>query len=741
VNYYPALAIAAILLASTGTAYAQPANESRIYGCQEYAETMHCDLLMNELEAFEVTGNTTLVDPVVATETLFVDGKQGQALEMRAEYRESIEVMNVPAISPEQFTMSFWIKTTRIEPYSHIISHSNKAQSAGWLFDMFSNSNATGVANPVLRFGVFNSEGTLFSPPDVTVPQNAFVHIVGTFDGSTLKVYKDGALAGEADFEGNYTADAGVPLRVGSAAYCTSCNRWTGVIDDMRMYNRTLDSDEVKQVFGMGEVPSGLVGHWTLDGSVEDATGMNSGTSTTMVASMVFAPDGRLFFTEKNAGDIRIMSADGKIQEKPFASVPDAYVSWEQGMLGMTLDPEFESNHFVYVYYSALVDTDNGSGGKVVNKLLRFTDSNGTGTDMKVLMDDIPASRGFHSGGALGFGPDDKLYVTVGDATEHIFAQDPSIVLGKILRINRDGTIPEDNPYPGSPVYTIGHRNMYGVAFDSNGNGLVTENGDFHYDEINLIQRGGNYGFPTLQPPNVPPEMANDTTSIKPLRTYYDAIAPTQMIYYDGDAVPELKGMFLFGSFTGDIYGIKLQDGKIVQEIKVDLALFPFVPTIGIAQSPDGEIYFAGYQIYKLSSIGERAQMLFPVQVDAPAAVRISDLQLIEGENRMVINAQLAGALAPDATLTARIPKVLLDNITSVALDDSAGQTVDFDVDNSDPSYSTITVNIGSMAGDLRLAIMGASVVPEFPAGLVAMAAAAAVMSAAIAAKRKGMLG
>jgi hypothetical protein len=375
----------------------------------------------------------------------------------------------------------------------------------------------------------------------------------------------------------------------------------------------------------------------------------------------------------------------------------------------------------------------------VVNKVVRFSDVNNTGTDMKVLMDNIPASRGFHSGGALGFGPDDKLYITVGDATEHIFAQDPSIVIGKILRINRDGTIPADNPYQGSPVYTVGHRNMFGIAFNNEGAGLVTENGDFHYDEINIIQKGGNYGFPTYQPPNLPPELANDTISIKPLRSYYDAIAPTQMIYYDGDAVPELKGMFLFGSFTGDIYAIKLQDGKVVQEIKVDLALFPFVPTIAIAQSPDGEIYFAGYQIYKLSSIGEQTQMLFPVRVDAPAAVRISDLQLVEGQNRIVVDAELAGALAPDATLTAKIPKALLDNITAVTLD-GAGQTPDFDVDGTDPEYNTVTVDVGSMTGEMKLAIAGATVVPEFPSGLVVIAALSAVIAMTIAAKRKGML-
>ena len=115
-----------------------------------------------------------------------------------------------------------------------------------------------------------------------------------------------------------------------------------------------------------------------------------------------------------------------------------------------------------------------------------------------------------HAGGALAMGPDNKLYITVGDATQHELAQSVSVEVGKVLRINRDGSIPPDNPFPNSPVYTLGHRNMFGIAFDDKQNiGIVTENGDVLYDEVNLLQKGGNYGFPTLQPPNLSPELSN----------------------------------------------------------------------------------------------------------------------------------------------------------------------------------------------------------------------------------------
>ena len=754
VNYVVAgvVALVAIMIVSSSTitlAYAQE-TITHLYGCQRYGEQMHCDLLLNEMEGYEVIGNSTLVQPLTTSKTIFVEGRDGRAVDMRAEYRESIEIMNVPEINTDQFSVSFWIKTTRVEPYSHIISHSNRAQDAGWLFDMFRGTDdAAGRPSDALRFGAFNSNGSLYAPPDVILPADAFTHIAGTFDGSTLKVYKDGALVGEAQFEGNYTADPGVPLRIGSAAYCASCNRLSGIVDDVRLYNRTLGDDEVRQVYNMVPNPGGMVGHWKLDGNADDALGRNGGTTKTLLGGMAFAPDGRLFFTEKNTGEIRVMTPDREILDRPFAAVQDVYVSWEQGLLGITLDPDFEENGFVYVYYSALVETGNSNGGKVVNKLVRFTDKGSTGIDMKVLLDNIPASRGYHSGGALAFGPDGKLYVTVGDATEHIFAQDPAITLGKILRINKNGTVPDDNPYPGSPVYTIGHRNMYGIDFDASGTGVITENGDFHYDELNIIEKGGNYGFPTMQPPNLPPERV-DNNSIKPVRTYWDTIAPTQMIYYDGDRIPELKGMFLFGTYTGDIYAVRLGEDKksAVLEYKVELAHFPFVPTIGIAQSPNGEIYYGGYEIYALESISEREQqILHMARVDAPAAVNVADLQVDQDSNRILVDASANGTIAPDASLAIRIPRSLLDGITMVALDGPQDTTLDFNVDNSDPNYTTVNVRLGSalsQGSNVKLAITGTSVVPEFPAAAVLAAGAFAAITAAttiIIAKRKSGLG
>src|SRR5918997_2580844 len=694
------LALSIILILQTALlARAQTSSSAQLFGCQEYGRAMHCDLLLNEIRVNEVRWNSSLINPLTTTDTLFVNGKFGQALQMRAEYRESIEIMNSAELNPKQFSISFWIQSTTIEPYGHIVSHSNRAQTSGWQFDVFrSGGDHPGSEVATLRFGVFNSNGTLFSPAQIQLPKETFTLITGTFDGSRVRLYMDGLLVGETEFLGEYNADPGLPLRIGSAAYCSSCNRWSGIIDELRIYDRTLGEDEISELFNMADVPFGLISHWKFEGDTKDVLQRNDGTTITMLTSMVFAPDGRLFFTEKNTGEIRIMTPEHKILDNPFASVDDLYASWEQGMLGLAIDPEFNINHHIYVYYTAVVDVENGNGAKVINRVLRFTDNNNVGTEPTVIMDNIPASRGYHSGGAMAFGPDGKLYITVGDATEHIFAQDPSIVIGKILRINKDGTIPQDNPYPDSPVYTIGHRNMYGIAFDDGGTGLVTENGDVRYDEINLITKGGNYGFPTSQPANLPPERANGS-SIKPLRSYWDTIAPTQMIYYNGDAMPELKGMFLFGSFTGDIYALKLSEDKksIVEEIKIELEHYPFVPTVGIAQSPDGKIYYGGYQIYTLDSIAEAEQMLFTISVESPPALEISEIRVEEEQKRIIVGGNMNGTLAPDATLIARIPRTLLDTVTTVSIEGQQGSSpIEFIINEAGPAYTNISVDLGN---------------------------------------------
>ncbi len=216
--------------------------------------------------------------------------------------------------------------------------------------------------------------------------------------------------------------------------------------------------------------------------------------------AVALAPDGRLFVTER-PGRVRIIRmGGGGLQAQPWANVPArANPDAERGLLGIALDPDFARSAFVYLYYSYA-----GPGGVTLNRLVRMRDVNGTGTDETILLDNIPGSTN-HDGGRLAFGPDGKLYVATGDAEQQGRAQDRSSLGGKILRLEKNGTVPADNPFAGSPVYSLGHRNVQGLAFHPDTGVLYqTEHGPSGFfpaccqDEVNRIEAGANYGWPIV---------------------------------------------------------------------------------------------------------------------------------------------------------------------------------------------------------------------------------------------------
>lgn len=172
----------------------------------------------------------------------------------------------------------------------------------------------------------------------------------------------------------------------------------------------------------------------------------------------------------------------------------------EGGLLGIAIDPQFKKTHWVYVYYTV------GHRGHYSNQVVRYQYTKKTLQHPNVLIKGIPGAR-IHNGGRLHFGPDDKLYITTGDANDQRLAQDKNSLVGKILRINRDGSIPKDNPFKNSPIYTYGHRNPQGLALDQQGQLWSTEHGSYAHDEINLIHKANNYGWPIIQGKETKPDM------------------------------------------------------------------------------------------------------------------------------------------------------------------------------------------------------------------------------------------
>ncbi|WP_239004512.1 PQQ-dependent sugar dehydrogenase [Paenibacillus tepidiphilus] len=208
---------------------------------------------------------------------------------------------------------------------------------------------------------------------------------------------------------------------------------------------------------------------------------------------LAVAPDGRILLTERS-GSLRVIE-NGKLRQTPLLTLMEPFVSeGEGGLLGLALDPDFLENHYAYVYHSY-----RGEDNAVLNRVLRLRLGSSQADIDKVLLDGIPGERN-HNGGRIKFGPDGYLYITTGERYEPDLAQEQDSLGGKILRIAADGSIPEDNPWPGSPVYSWGHRNAQGLAWQPDTGVLYSsEHGQSAHDEINIIEPGANYGWPVIQ--------------------------------------------------------------------------------------------------------------------------------------------------------------------------------------------------------------------------------------------------
>ncbi|WP_444961703.1 PQQ-dependent sugar dehydrogenase [Nocardiopsis sp. M1B1] len=204
---------------------------------------------------------------------------------------------------------------------------------------------------------------------------------------------------------------------------------------------------------------------------------------------LAFLPDGSALVAQRDSAEVVRVSPDGSVAD--VGTVEGAAPNGEGGLLGLAVHPDFPGEPYVYAYHTAASD----------NRISRmeYDPESGDGGfgDAEVVLDGIP-SASYHNGGRIGFGPDGLLYVGTGDAGREGLSQDTGSLGGKILRITADGDPAPDNPF-GNPVYSYGHRNVQGLAWDDEGNLYATEFGQNEFDEVNLIEPGGNYGWPEVE--------------------------------------------------------------------------------------------------------------------------------------------------------------------------------------------------------------------------------------------------
>jgi glucose/arabinose dehydrogenase len=296
--------------------------------------------------------------------------------------------------------------------------------------------------------------------------------------------------------------------------------------------------------------------------------------------SMAFAPDGRLFVSER-PGRVRILNLATNTSELAL-TIDDTFAQGEAGALGLTLDPEFGQNRLVFLYYTAR------SGGGGVNRLVRYREVGGRLAERAVLLDNVPAST-IHDGGRVRFGPDGLLYVTTGDAATQSTAQDVASLAGKILRLTRDGGTPPGNPF-SSPVYSLGHRNPQGLDWHPlTGVLWASEHGSTGNDEINVIRSGANYGWPVIQ------GAASMAGMEAPVTFFNPAIAPSGASFYRARVIPQFENNLFVGALRGThLLRLRLDPTTPTRIAAQERLLDQRYGRIrDVVTGPDGYLYFA----------------------------------------------------------------------------------------------------------------------------------------------------
>jgi len=313
-----------------------------------------------------------------------------------------------------------------------------------------------------------------------------------------------------------------------------------------------------------------------------------------VVWSIVFAPDGRMFFTER-PGRVRVLE-NGKLRAEPVATIAEVEPSGESGLMGMILHPKFAENHFLYLAYAYQ------ENGRQQVKVVRYCETGNALTDAKTIIEKIPAAR-FHAGTRLRFGPDGKLYITTGDATNQSQGQELNTIGGKTLRLNDDGSVPADNPFVNQKgarpeIWTYGHRNAQGMDFQPE-TGLMfqTEHGPSMIDgvslfkrsggdEVNIVEKGKNYGWAKISH-----DMRREGMET-PLVEYSPAVAPASGMFYRGKLFPAFYGNFFFGTLRGEaIIRLVLDKRKVTSQERLFEKQYGRIREV--SEAPDGSIYFS----------------------------------------------------------------------------------------------------------------------------------------------------
>ncbi len=369
-------------------------------------------------------------------------------------------------------------------------------------------------------------------------------------------------------------------------------------------------------------------------------------------------PDDWIYFTEQNGKVSRLNSIDGTIQD--LGNIEEVFYRKSSGLFSLVLHPDFENKPYLYFHYT-VAQKDSLHLDHISSKVVRYALVNGAIEHPRTILDHIPGNT-YHNGSRMLIWQN-MLWIGTGDAGDTDHTQDPTTLNGKILRVNLDGSIPGDNPYPNNPVWSMGHRNIQGLT-EGHGKIYASEHGPNNDDEVNLIQKNYNYGWPEVQGfCDLENEQAycRQESIVEPMMAWTPTIAPSGLAYYNFDAIPEWKNSLLLTTLKGQSFRVLALDRNGDSIVKEHLFLQKFLGRLrDVAVGKDGAIYLAtsnmdwheGYQPWLYDSLPKsRGDRIVKIQ----AADHNMRQQLANMEKSMVLREErhpipLGTELYPDST-------------------------------------------------------------------------------------------
>lgn len=445
---------------------------------------------------------------------------------------------------------------------------------------------------------------------------------------------------------------------------------------------------------------------FTLDSTVLTADTVITGLNVPW--ELKWGTDNHLWMTERDGKVSRVSPQTGTkevLLDMTTANGGIVHQVGEAGMLGFDFHPNFPDSNYLYIAYT------HRSNGVTYERLSRFSYNGDSLINELYIIDSIIANT-YHAGARVVIGPDDKIYMTTGDALNQPSAQDINSLSGKTLRVNLDGSIPIDNPVPNSPLWSWGHRNPQGLHFGPTGILYSSEHGPNNDDEVNIIHPARNYGWPTVMGLcNTSAEMTfcNDSNVVESIYNWTPTIAPSDMVYFNHPAIPEWQGSLLLCVLKNKRI-VRLTLNAAGDSITTETSYFvnQWGRLRDICIAPDGTVYLATngaspsntdpntHSIIRLQNL----TYFPPLAVNAGA-----DLSVCAG-NSVTINASTSGGASPLNYSWSPTTGLSCNNCLNPVASPASNTTYVLSVTDaqSNTSTDTVTVNVVNQPGAITYA-------------------------------------